>query len=391
MESYKKKEKIKMSTLKDLKKLQTGLKGEQRARIDWEEEQGYVTQIEAEKPITDEGQDDLLRGFLRERGYDPDEYYILKDTLRISEWQTYDERWLYAYKYQIQKKPEYAADINDVLERIWLQDRASEEPDKDHLVIVLSDTHIGKAASAGGDTPTIIDRWKTGVIKALGDDYYGVVTIMLGGDLIEGYMSQGGKNITECDLNLQEQVTTAVQLVAWTINTVAAQSNKVNILSVPGNHGDTTRFANVELTDSYDIMIPRQVQTAIETYGEDIKDRVSFYYPENQRGSITLPVLDTNLVLVHGHNFSGGVDKGAQNWWQGHIVNSRPESAGHILVYGHFHGFQATAWTKDRWILRAPALETESTWLSNKNGAQGRPGVLSFECVSGEPVNIRIN
>ena len=143
-----------------------------------------------------------------------------------------------------------------------------------------------------------------------------------------------------------------------------------------------------DLTDSFDIQIVNNVQQAIELAGLD--DRVSFYYPEPNTGDVTYTAGGLTYAVVHGHRFSGGPVNGAEKWWAGQITNDRPAAAADVLLFGHFHGMRAWSWTARRWIMCAPALETQSTWFANSTGATGNPGVLVFDDVDGKPANISI-
>lgn len=292
------------------------------------------------------------------------------------------------YKLRFHRKPERQFDVQQLVEHIHTPIKKPRKPKhQDALTIMLSDQHIGKAEHAGGGTPKIIDRWRTSVTRALADGTYKHINLVLGGDTIEGYISQGGRNITDTDMYLAEQLTTAQELVGWTVRECAEHATHVHVSAVPGNHAETTRVQNVPIGDSYDVMIARNVETAINLIG--LGDRVTFHYPTMGDGSVTYTVDGTTFTIAHGHKFKGQM-KGAENWWAGHIANGRHPADSHILLAGHFHNFQAANWTRNRWIMFAPSLETESTWFANSTGTTSLPGALVFNTHKGQPHNIHI-
>lgn len=292
------------------------------------------------------------------------------------------------YKLPFYRKPDRTFDVADLIGNIHTTTDAPATTTGDWLTVMLSDQHIGKAASAGGGTDTIIARWKHSVLSALGDDDYQGINLVMGGDTIEGYVSQNGRNISETDLVLSEQLQVAQQLVSWTIQRCLEHTPDVHVAAVPGNHAETTRVQNVPIGDNFDLMIVKNVEQAMGIAG--LSDRLAFHYPHHTDGSVTYTLPEgTTLTVAHGHKFKGQM-KGAQEWWAGHIANGRHPADSHILLAGHFHNFQAANWTRDRWIMFAPSLETESTWFANHTGTTSLPGALTFTTTNSQPHNIRI-
>ena len=288
------------------------------------------------------------------------------------------------YKLALLPRIERSFDVQDLVERI-------NEPFMAHTTtpawrtIMIMDTHIGKSEDAGGGSELIAKRWLDSVGKALDKGYEGI-NLAFGGDLVEGYVSQNGANISQTDLTLTEQMRVAQHLVSRTIQLALEHAPQVIVSVVPGNHGETTRVQNRPMGDSYDIQIVSNVQQAFELAG--IED-VTFYYPESNRGDVTYQAGDATFTLVHGHLFKGQM-QGAERWWQGQVMNGRPAGASTVLMAGHFHNSQIANVTADKWIMFGPSLETESVWLSNKNGASARSGVLAFDMVDGVPTNIGV-
>ncbi|WP_312981007.1 hypothetical protein [Corynebacterium sp.] len=353
--------------------------------VQWDGEQGFVTTQPSADPDTprDERWDEVLQRF----GLDP-ERYMVDGPVRHSAWDVPNHGIQHAHKARIVERPERTFDVEDLLDNIYAEPSYPYEPRAGWRTIMLSDTHIGKSAEDGGGSDILIQRWRDSVDRALEDGPFEGINLVFGGDLIEGYVSQHGKNIGGCDLTLTEQIRVASHMVSDTIQQCLDAAEEVVVAAVPGNHGESTRVSNVSMTDSHDLQIVNNVQQALEL--ARLSDRVSFYYPEPNTGDATYTAGDLTYTVVHGHRFSGGPVNGAEKWWSGQITNDRPPASADVLLFGHFHGMRAWSWTARRWIMCAPALETQSTWFANGTGATGNPGVLIFDDVDGQPANISI-
>lgn len=353
--------------------------------VQWDGESGSVTTyptVDAEAPRDDQW-DHVLERF----GLDP-QRYMVDGAVRHSAWDVPGYGIQHSHRARIVERPERRFDIEDLLDAVYADPDYPDNPRSGWRTIMLSDTHIGKSLEDGGGTDIIISRWKNSVDRALEDGPFEGINLVLGGDLIEGYVSQHGKNIGGCDLTLAEQIRVASHMVSDTIQQCLGAAEEVVVAACPGNHGESTRVANVSMTDSHDLQIVNNVQQALELARLD--DRVSFYYPEPNTGDVTYTAGGLTYTVVHGHRFSGGPVNGAERWWSGQITNDRPPASADVLLFGHFHGMRAWSWTARRWIMCAPALETESRWFANSTGATGNPGVLIFDDVDGKPANISI-
>lgn len=353
--------------------------------VQWDGEAGSVTTYpreDAEAPRNEQW-DSVLERF----GLDP-ERYMVDGPVRHSAWDVPGHGIQHAHKARIVERPDRRFDIEDLLDAVYADPDYPDNPRSGWRTIMLSDTHIGKSLEDGGGTDIIISRWKNSVDRALEDGPFEGINLVFGGDLIEGYVSQHGKNIGGCDLTLTEQIRVASHMVSDTIQQCLGAAEEVVVAACPGNHGESTRVANVSMTDSHDLQIVNNVQQALEL--ASLSDRVSFYYPEPNTGDVTYTAGDLTYTVVHGHRFSGGPVNGAEKWWSGQITNDRPPASADVLLFGHFHGMRAWSYTARRWIMCAPALETQSTWFANSTGATGNPGVLIFDDVDGQPANISI-
>lgn len=353
--------------------------------VQWDGETGSVTTYpreDAEAPRNEQW-DSVLERF----GLDP-ERYMVDGPVRHSAWDVPGHGIQHAHKARIVERPERRFDIEDLLDAVYADPDYPDNPSSGWRTIMLSDTHIGKSEEDGGGSDILVQRWRDSVDRALEDGPFEGINLVFGGDLVEGYVSQHGKNIGGCDLTLTEQIRVASHMVSDTIQQCLGAAEEVVVAAVPGNHGESTRVSNVSMTDSHDLQIVNNVQQALEL--ARLSDRVSFYYPEPNTGDVTYSAGGLTYTVVHGHRFSGGPVNGAEKWWSGQITNDRPAAAADVLLFGHFHGLRAWSYTARRWIMCAPALETESRWFANSTGATGNPGVLVFDDVDGKPTNISI-
>lgn len=349
--------------------------------------EGVVTSPPRTTPPSEDDWGHVLEAF----GLDPEKYSV-EGPVRHSAWEVPGHGVQHAYRAKVVLRPQHNSDIEDLLDSIYLNPVNNVTRDGNWLTIVLSDTHIGKSAQAGAGTEYLIDRWKTGVIRALNHhENIGGVNLVFAGDLIEGYTSQDGKMIAECDLTLAEQLRTCQHLVSWTVQEILSRVDDLAVSVVPGNHGETTRKQSRPMSDNYDIMIVSAVQDAFSMVDPVmmVGKNVRWLYPDHTRGSVTYDCGGTVFTIVHGHLFKGQIS-GAEKWWSGHIANDSEEAQADILISGHFHNFHIESWTAKRWIVSAPALEKESTWFRNRTGSTSYGGVLSFITVDGVPRNINI-
>ena len=375
-----------MSNLDDLKNLSSPPPSGWNPGVMWDGEAGYVTTpLRAEEPTPDEVDD-----ILRTSRLDPEKIIVdwtqkARITSQINGAGELVQCW---YKLPIVAKPDRTFDVERLVERIYKKRKTTKKPTSGWRTIVLSDQHIGKSREDGGGSDIIADRWIGSIEKALVGGRFEGINLVLAGDAIEGYTSQNGSGIGSCDLRLREQIEFASDLLLSTIDRCLDVSNHVIVSTVPANHTETTRVAKVSETDSFDILISRIVQMAISK--TNMSERVSFYYPERNSVDVTYEAGGAVFCVVHGHKFSGNPVAGAEKWWQGQIVNSRPPAGADIMIHGHYHSFRAWALTSDRWILSAPSLETESAWFKNATGASSPWGVLVFDLDGKRPTNIRV-
>lgn len=321
-------------------------------------------------------------------GMDP-EKFVIDGPVRHSAWEVPGHGVQHAYRARVVARPERAWTVEEIADRISAPVEPVAAPVGDApLTVMVSDQHIGKSEMEGAGTPYLVDKWKRSVLSALGGARYPAVNVVLGGDTIEGHVSQGGKNIGQSDLTLTEQIITAQHLVAWTVREAARHAPVVHVAAVPGNHTETTRVVGVPMTDNWDLLIARNAEQAWNMAGGGAD--VRWHYPAPGTGDVTWSDGAATMTAVHGHTFRGQMS-GAEKWWSGHIANGLAPAESTILLAGHFHNFQMANWARNRWIIFAPALERKSTWFVNRTGSTATPGVLSFTTSGGTPVGVTVH
>lgn len=349
--------------------------------VQWDGHEGFVTT----QPTSDsEGpRDDQWDHVLEHFGLDP-AVYMIDGPVRHSAWDVPGHGTQRAYRARIVLRPERTFDIEDVLECIYGEFEPVVADTSGWRTLQIGDTHLAKGLLDGGGSQTLIERWQSSVRSALsmGGTYEGVHLAFMG-DLIEGEVSQGGANISGNDLTLTESLRVARHLVSWTIQEALGVAEKVIVSAVPGNHGMTTRVQNRPHTDSHDIDVVSAVQQAFELAGQG--DRISWFYPAPGSAHVVYEVGDTTFASIHGHTFGNGAIAGATKWWAGMCASERPAAAAQVLMAGHFHSPVIQNYTTNKWICFGGALETQSTWIHEKNGTTSKPGILTYVTHGGEP------
>lgn len=241
------------------------------------------------------------------------------------------------------------------------------------FVFALGDSQLGKPDGDGTDG--IIRAWTQSLATArtawVAERRPSVLIAGLG-DHLEGNQSQGGRNFYRSELTITEQLRLFRRMLLRTIDTFI-EAPHITVGVVNGNHDDVQRFQTTDASDGHatesTIAVGEAMALNPTRYGH-----VSIYVPGKDEDHLVLEVNGTNFVLIHGHQWARGK---AMEWWEKQTFNNQPAGAGHILLHGHEHEFQISS-RRDRLIICTPALESESTWFKQKQGAVGRRGALTF-------------
>ena len=251
--------------------------------------------------------------------------------------------------------------------------KRAEQKTDELYVFAMGDSQLGKPDGDGTDG--IIRAWSQSLATARTDWLKAgkpMVLIAGLGDHIEGNQSQNGRNFYRSDLTVSEQLRVFRRMLLRTIDTfIEAPSIVVGIVN--GNHDDIQRFQTTDASDGHATESAIAVAEAMEL-NPDRYGHVKLFVPGKDSDHLVLEANGTNFVLIHGHQWSRGK---AMEWWEKQTFNNHPAGSAHILIHGHEHEFQISS-RRDRLVITTPALESESTWFKQKQGAVGRRGVLTF-------------
>lgn len=247
-------------------------------------------------------------------------------------------------------------------------------------VVALGDTQFGKIDGdgvAGTLTRTLdcLDQARAKLEEY--DERYplGAVHLAFLGDHIEGFQSQGGANVWRTPLTLNEQIRLTRRVMLHALQLFADTGiPRLSMAAVPGNHGETARFAGKGVTrydDSHDtealIAVADVAASDPARYGH-----VRFLVPDTDEMTVVHDVAGTLVGHAHGHQWRAGQH---MKWWQGQAFGGSQLRDATLLLSGHLHHFHAEA-DSGRTFVQVPALESESTWWRHATGATGDPGIV---------------
>jgi hypothetical protein len=157
------------------------------------------------------------------------------------------------------------------------------------------------------------------------------------------------------------------------VNTLLTIFPKVEIYTVPGNHGRTNKWDPEEV--NFDTIMCEAAKLYYDGFGDD---RVEWHIERDWYQVVD--VYDHRFLLMHGDNmrmwsgipFYGETNKGMR--WQG----SMPEDWDYMMV-GHFHSFHRLDWNNFR-IYGNGTLVAGDDFGLKALGMQSTPGQLLFGC-----------
>lgn len=319
------------------------------------------------------------RDFIEEEGLDPAEWEVA--SWRKSRWGNAAnpmESVRFSFRRR-QSAEETAQAIEDALVE-FLKGYVPVEvrPDGSHgFLVLIGDMQFGKI---DGDGPAgTLRRTIECIDKAAAwlDEYrkifaIGHIHIAWLGDHIEGFVSQGGANVFRTVLTLNEQIRLTHAVMLHALKTFAPLAQKVTMVAVPGNHGESVRFEGNGITrydDSHDTESLISIYSTIKTLEIPGFEHVSFYVPDTDELTVQVEVAGTRILHAHGHKFGTKLD-GYKDWWKGQEFK-REGLPAHLLVAGHKHNKFTT---ED--FIQVPALESESTWYRHVKGDTSTPGII---------------
>jgi len=307
-------------------------------------------------------------------GYDPAVVRIV-GAPRVSRWQTYDERWLSSYRFNLE--PVHADRVNDLLEGIkkWKAHRPVGSG-ASAFTFQASDLQLGKID--GDATEGTIDRFLESVDIAV-DEFkalrkrrnLGVIQAVFPGDICEGNVSQNGRNMWRTELTITEQMRLMRRLMMHTVKRFAPLADEVYLDVVNGNHDQAQRFQETRADDGHATEQAIAVDDALKE-NEAAFGHVTVRVPPVDQSYMTVPVGDSVVTVAHGHQWRRGK---ALDWIANQALNGTNVAACQVLQHGHEHQW-STSSTANRTVICSPAYDGGSVWLAN--GSSGRRGGLVY-------------
>lgn len=320
---------------------------------------------------------------LRRRGLDPGDW--VNTGFRTSEWTMFGGKEGLSTRWTFARRGSAAAagrpPLDELLAAIETYVPTGTAPTGEHgLLVLMGDFQFGKIDGDGVEgtlTRTIEGINAAAERVALYRKLYDIGPIHLGflGDHIEGFQSQGGANVWRTQLTLSEQIRLTRRVMLHALLTFAPLTTRLTMAAVPGNHGETARFAGKGVTrhdDSHDTESLIAVADAA-ALSPDKFGHVQFYVPKTDELTVVTEVAGTVVAHAHGHQWRPGKHF---DWWKGQAFD--PASAmhdAHLLVAGHLHHEHVDT-DGYRTFIQPPSMESESTWWKLAKGTPGAPGLI---------------
>jgi len=328
---------------------------------------------------------------LEQFGYDPAEVRIVGNP-HISRWEQrsrirgtndYETVWLSAFKFTIAA----VGAAMDTLDLDAIAKRARKAPKPGSgahwLVYQAGDLQIGKR-SRDGSTDQIAERYFQSLdafvaefksAKRLGIEG---IQISMPGDMCEGVVSQSARNLWLTQETITEQTRILRRLMMATVETFAPLVDQIYLDVVNGNHDQSQRTQNTYPGDGWATEAATSVADALALNPTSF-GHVTVRVPEQWSGSMTVPVGDTVVTVIHGHQWKPG---GAMRWWSEQALHNQPAGASHVLQHGHYHSWELQT-TEHRTRVQSSTFDLGSDWYRDQHGATNRRGALSYLLAGG--------
>jgi len=321
---------------------------------------------------------------LRDWGFDPAVYEVI-EPVRISTWQTYDERQLWAYKAQIRTRTSgLSASEIEALTQPLKRDRRKAKPrptGNSAFVVPIGDWQIGKPDGDGLEgTIARIEHSIEAVahrvehLRSSGYDL-GHLVVLSAGDLGEGCNGHYEQQAFGVELDRRDQNKIVRRLARNALMDWSQLFDKVTVAAVGGNHGENRRGSKSFTTanDNDDVAVWETVAETLSAM-PDLYGHIQWLLPRDEL-SVSLQVGNKIVGLAHGHQArSGDIGK----WWEGQALGNRAVADADMLITGHFHHFRMVEVTQGRWWLQINAQDGGSDWYAEATGRHNGTGQVTF-------------
>jgi len=320
---------------------------------------------------------------------DPDQWEVIDETIKANAWdaQTSEGDTITLRQYKADVRPKRAAtlDVADLISEVkkWKPKQTTKTGEPGTLLVCVADTQIGKGLESGG-SDAIVSRWMGAVNETLGiiADLTKLGTrpdrcvVAFMGDLVESCDGHYDMQTHTTDLTRREQETVVRRLATKTIRTFADIFPHVDVVAVPGNHGENRRGgkAFTRFSDNADVaLIEQSMEILAENPGYG---HVYWYQPPGEDLTVTLDLSGVRVGFIHGHQATRGATPTVKmlNWWQRMAFDEAPIGDAQLLCTAHYH--HAVSVQQGRKALRQmPSLDNGSQWWANTGGGTSPPGM----------------
>lgn len=198
------------------------------------------------------------------------------------------------------------------------------------------------------------------------------VTVMLGGDMVEGVAIFPGQPF-EVDSNLFAQVLGAARGIEELIRRLLSTFERVDVWEEPGNHGRLGRKGDHPEEDSADLFVYRLARERLAEHSAAGR----LVWNETQGWHSIVTVGDYRALLVHGdevRSFGGqtpafGIAKKVNAWASG-VVDRFDD-----CYMGHWHTGHVIPLARGTGAVYVnPSIESDNVYAQEFVGATGTPG-----------------
>lgn len=326
------------------------------------------------------GYDDF-RDFIRSKGQDPDRVTF---TWGVT---TNPNGGYWNKLHNVKPKAEgIEVDVSGLAERIrsWKPvhlTKATGEPEA--FIVALSDWQIGKSVDGAGTAQTI-DRLHTSLagivrqIDRLRREGRNLRTLHLAnlGDHIENVAGSYASQTYEVDLNLRDQIETALELNMLFVQTLAPLFEKVIYTANPCNHAQLSRGqGKANVTDDADNATGLLAELVRQMSG--LTPHLAHVEVKVPRGEMITPVTveGVNIATAHGHKITGGEETWLAKQSQ-RLVHER-KFIPDLWLVAHRHSLSVDDFGPYSRI-QATTVDPGSKWFTDTVGNYSRPGTTTF-------------
>lgn len=325
------------------------------------------------------------RAMLELFGHDPEAFMVVGETA-VTHRELVDGRVVSSYRYKLRALPQ-PLDIDALVASVRKARKHRQIPTGGDywFVFQAGDLQIGKR-SRDGATEEIVTGYLESLERAV-DEFKNLrrlgiegIQISMPGDCMEGVVSQNGKNAWLTEQTMPEQTRIFRRLLMQTVQTFAPLTNQLYLDITNGNHDESQRQWNTYPGDGWATECAVSVDDALKM-NPDAYGHVTVRIPDKWSGHMTVPVGDSIVTVVHGHQF--GRETNGLKWWQEQTFGNHPPSSAHVMQNGHFHEV-ALERAGERTRMQSPTFDMGSDWYREQHGCGNTRGALVYLLSAGE-------